>query len=710
MFNEAQESNIILQGVLLTGIKDIKFDSSVNESSTKLLSNQGIRRKIYGPQKTACSFSKPYNGKDFIQSLTGVADLSGQFIYKNNALDFSQAAISSYSLNLDEEGFGEIKVTMQIFGDVKPTTNLQLSTASEDFPILDQTPTMTHFDLDGKNSAIKSLNYEASLNPKSSNNIGSIIASNVDFTSPTVHKISADIEMLEQEVEDATGFSENDKLTKNINIIFAPEVNKPTIDEILTIQTQVSLIKGSGFKTDDFDFSLGSCAYNAFRFDKSSISNQNLNAKAGEVVQLNNKYSAYTNIKKITGSIPIPAENLSCEQHFQKIQNNFALLKNRINERFFSAEIDFEKGQIGQTGLINFNFFTDLFDFENEQIGEFNLIKLVRGSEDFENLNPGEFTDKIIHFNSFLSLEDFESKLIGDTQTDLYELPAFTEDSFETSQIGLTGLINFVINDFENEVDFEAISPQATGLDFPVAPPFDREIDFEVETVGAVGLDKLEIDNFENKVDFELETVGAITDLNEFIINDFENKVDFELETVGEITLLDPASASKTEDDFEAQSVGEVVLVGKLEIDDFENKTDFELETLGSTVLDFPVAPPFDQEVDFEGENLGTVGLDNLIIDGFENQVDFEGDTAGVVTLEDLTIDDFENLVDFEGDAIGAVTFDSFTIDNFENQVDFEGKTPGTFAITNIILNDFKNETNFEGETVGTTNTNLYSL
>ena len=101
-------------------------------------------------------------------------------------------------------------------------------------------------------------------------------------------------------------------------------------------------------------------------------------------MQLNNQYNAYTNIKKITGSIPVPAENLSCEQHFQEIQNNFALLKNRINESFFSAEIDFEKEQIGQTGLINFNFFTDLFDFENEQIGEFNLIKLVRGSEDFE--------------------------------------------------------------------------------------------------------------------------------------------------------------------------------------------------------------------------------------------------------------------------------------------------------------------------------------
>ena len=53
-------------------------------------------------------------------------------------------------------------------------------------------------------------------------NIGSIISSNVDFTSPTVHNISADIEMLEQEVEDVTGFAENDKLTKNIEIFENP--------------------------------------------------------------------------------------------------------------------------------------------------------------------------------------------------------------------------------------------------------------------------------------------------------------------------------------------------------------------------------------------------------------------------------------------------------------------------------------------------------
>ena len=35
--------------------------------------------------------------------------------------------------------------------------------------------------------------------------------------------------MLEQEVEDVTGFAENDKLTKNIEILFAPEANKTSI-------------------------------------------------------------------------------------------------------------------------------------------------------------------------------------------------------------------------------------------------------------------------------------------------------------------------------------------------------------------------------------------------------------------------------------------------------------------------------------------------
>ena len=436
MFNDSQESNIILQGVLLTGIRDITFDSSVNESSTKLLSNQGIRRKIYGPQKTTCSFSKPYNGKDFIQSLTGVANLSGQFIYKDNAINFSDAAISSYGLNLDQDGFAEISVTMQIFGDMKPTTNLKLSTAVADFPISDQTPTITHFDLAGKNSAIKSLSYEASLNPQSSNDIGSINSSNVDFSSPTTHRISADIEMLEQEVEDVTGFTDNSKLTKNINIIFAE--NKTSVDRILEIQSTVRDIESSGLDLGHLDFSVGPCVYNAFQFNESSISNQNLNARAGEVVQLKNEYNAYTNIKKITGSIPTPSQFTTCSNHLQEMEANLASALTTLSLRSFRILKDYELRAEGETDLNLWEYISEFRvastgeDFELDGAGNYlvnispslsSWTRQTSSIETFEGLGlPVGETDQDLSFvpNFFFNIEDFEGFIAGGIDSDLY--------------------------------------------------------------------------------------------------------------------------------------------------------------------------------------------------------------------------------------------------------------------------------------------------
>ncbi len=503
MFNESQESNIILQGVLLTGIKDIKFDSSVTESSTKLINNQGINRKTYGPPKTTCSFSKAYNGKDFIQSLTGVGDLSGQFVYKDNAINFSDAAISNYSLNLDRDGFAEISVTMQIFGDMKPTTNLQLSTASEDFPILDQTPTITHFDLDNKNSAIKSLNYEASLNPKSSNDIGSIISSNVDFTSPTTHSISADIEMLEQDVEDVTGFAENDKLTKNIDIIFAPEENRTSIDRILEIQSLVKNLESSGENLEGLDFSVGACAYNSFQFDKASISNQNLNAKAGEVVQLRNQYNAYTNIEKITGSIPTPAEFPTCANHLQKLENNLNIALNTISLEFFSKIKDYESRATGETDL---NFWKFIPSIRQPSTGE-----------DFELTNTGTYTVNNYNFSLWVLFKDFEIKSTGVTDQDLFEHPTLYKNivTFEDQITGFTGLGSLLTIPPDNSETFEGFLPGTASLDSTQFQNFDlyNKIDFELSGAGTVSLKDFPAIEFSLLEDFEALNTG-ITDSN----------------------------------------------------------------------------------------------------------------------------------------------------------------------------------------------------
>lgn len=533
MFNDSQESNIILQGVLLTGIKNIAFDSSPDGNSTKLLNNQGIKRKNYGSHKTTCSFSKPYNGKDFIQSLTGVPDLSGQFIYKNNAIQFSDAAISSYGLNLDSDGFGEIKVTLQIFGDVKPTTNLQLTTAEQDFSILDQTPTISHFDLSDKKSAIKSLSYEASFNLKNSINIGSIGTSNVDFKSPTVHTISADIEMLEQEVEDVTGFADNTRLTKNIDIIFAPEADRASVDRILEIQSEVRNIEFSGTDVNDLDFSMGTCAYNAFQFSKASISNQTLNGRAGEVVQLKNQYKAYTNVKKITGSIPAPIAFPTCSEHLQKIENNLIKAKDRHSLQNIYQLTDYESPELirFQTGVSKLDF----WEWVAHPKYPLEYIATNISGEDFERDFPGapyysrhmyNFNNPVYNRDRFLVV-DFETDAVGISSGGIYE---GTLSSFELELIVDEDVYN--IYNFENHVantttGLKEIS--STDINFPME-------DFELHQTGITGgmrnlggfaLAGYEGEGYEGFVTGTTDIVnitGALLELGGFIIPGYEGE------------------------------------------------------------------------------------------------------------------------------------------------------------------------------------------
>lgn len=432
MFNGSEESYVILQDVLLTGISNISFQSTNQEGATKLLANKGINRKIYKPPTTTCSFSKPYNGKDYLQSLTGATNLSGQFVYKNNAIDFTNAAISSYGLNLDSNGFGEINVTLQIFGDMKPTTNLKVLTASADFEALDMTPSIFSLNLDGKNSAIKSLNYEASFDVKPTNNIGSINYSNVNIFSPVVHKINANIEMLEQEIEDVTGLIEEDKFNRKIDIIFSSKENESSINRISEIQSIIKDIKSSGVTLDDLDFSMGTCALNSFQFEKSALTNQTLDSRAGEVVQLSNEYSAYSTIKKVTGSLRTPSEFNTCAEHLSQLEENLNISLFRWNNLFYANQVDFEDREAGQT---NFNLWLREIVTREPKTGE-----------DFELKILGTYATNIkAHIDTYYESQiDFENQNTGQTDEEL---------------------LGFIDIYYENEVDFENISTGETNQD-----------------------------------------------------------------------------------------------------------------------------------------------------------------------------------------------------------------------------------------------------
>lgn len=210
MVTASDESYIILQNTLLTGITNLSFSYSSNQEATYLLSNKGINRKINSPQVIDCSIRKKYLGKDFLKDLTGFAGLSGQFIYGQNALDFNDAAISSYSIAMKTNQLPEININLKIFGDLSPTTNLRKATAFADNENLNLGQDSIFFNFLNKNSAIDDFSFSANFQIEPTYEIESIKSSKVKILPPVSYSTSASIEMTEQEYEDVTGLLQNE--------------------------------------------------------------------------------------------------------------------------------------------------------------------------------------------------------------------------------------------------------------------------------------------------------------------------------------------------------------------------------------------------------------------------------------------------------------------------------------------------------------------
>lgn len=521
MFNGSEESYIILQNTLLTGISDISFKSAPKQRIVRLLGSDEITRKTNQPSETTCSFSKPYNGADFIQDLTGSTELSGQFIYGENAIDFTKAAISNYSLNLDEEGLGQISVEMKIYGKMTPTTNLRLSEAARDFEVLNQTPKMQLFNLNDTASAVKSINFSSSFQLQRADGIGTIGEPDVKIMAPVKHEISANIEMLEQEVEDVTGLFEVDNLTNNILAIFAPDENLSNVNRILEIQSKLDSIKSSGIYIDDLDFSLGSCSYNHFQFPESSLSSQDLKSKAGEVVQLGKNYSAYSTVIAPRVVFNEPAEIPNCDDHLAQIESNLNIASTRLFESFFRNQVDFEDRPIGETDL-------NLAFYEAS-------VRIAKTGEDFELIDVGPYvTNMYKPASKFLDKVDFEGFPDGSTIELALGPNFFNQRDFEGSTAGSTvDLDQLKIDNFLNKLDFEELAAGST-LDLAKLEIFSNQPDFEGFAAGStIDLTQLTIDNFFNQSGFEGLATDSTVELDQLEI--FSNQVDFESLSQGEI-------------------------------------------------------------------------------------------------------------------------------------------------------------------------------
>ena len=260
MFLGSEDAKVIIQGVAMTGISDISFSSSVEESSVVLLADRGINRKINNGHTVQCKISKSYLGQDRLQEFTGITNLSGQFIYGTDALEFNQATISSYSISVDTANSPRVSVDMKIFGDFKPTTSI--SAGSPDYPFEDLGPESAFINLEGRNSPLTNFSYNVSFDVKPTYEISSIKSTTSKILSPIKYSTSADMLMDEQEFVNTTGLIQTEDFNRNITF----EMKNAS-----------------------------STSLNTYNIPNASISSQSASVAAGDLVKMSVKYQGLEN-------------------------------------------------------------------------------------------------------------------------------------------------------------------------------------------------------------------------------------------------------------------------------------------------------------------------------------------------------------------------------------------------------------------------------
>jgi len=217
----SDQSFIILNDVLITGVQSVSFQTNGTEESTFLLHGTGFNRRIAAPLKTTCTIKKFLANNDFLKSITGVTNISGQFIHGEKAMDFTDAVISSYNFSVSANSLPSISFDIAIYGDFKPgdrklTKNLRDASLLDESGIVDITSTGVNLVLDNTTNFVQSFNYSASFNAVPTYEIDSIKSSTVKILPPIQYSANASLEFNDETLEDVTGLLENETFNRTV--------------------------------------------------------------------------------------------------------------------------------------------------------------------------------------------------------------------------------------------------------------------------------------------------------------------------------------------------------------------------------------------------------------------------------------------------------------------------------------------------------------
>lgn len=289
MVNGSEESYIILEDYLLTGVTNVSFKNSVEEEVGLLLDNAGLYRKSRKPNTASCEISSNYLGPDLIQDLTGFTNLSGQFIYGENAINFDNAVITEYSINGGVGKSCKTSFNLEIFGDLTPTTELRKNSVKEYFkPELVESINQDIV-LDDFNSPIETFKYSVNFELGYKSELSDKNYSNVKIITPIKHKLSAGLKMMGQEYKNFSGYVLSDnQFSRDVSLSLYDRV---LFENLTELQYNYDRSKGS---TRRISFEPERAYFDEIQMPSAGLKSQNIGSSAGSSNKFSLSYEGYS--------------------------------------------------------------------------------------------------------------------------------------------------------------------------------------------------------------------------------------------------------------------------------------------------------------------------------------------------------------------------------------------------------------------------------
>ena len=214
----SHEEYIIINGTELQGIENVSFQQNVNESPISMLGNDFAGKTIEAPTQVTASIYKYLLNNDFVTTLTGLTNISGQFEYGDNLLDFSQATINGYAVSTAVGDLPQISFDLSIYGSLSGsnTSIRPLASAESGIENVSQSGLIVTFDKHQTN-AVQSFTFSESFNIQPTYGLGQKTPADISIVGPILQEVNISIEVENYEIEETFSFLSGSK-DRNRNI------------------------------------------------------------------------------------------------------------------------------------------------------------------------------------------------------------------------------------------------------------------------------------------------------------------------------------------------------------------------------------------------------------------------------------------------------------------------------------------------------------